>query len=50
MDVELLIIEIEKRPAIWDPRGPTHCNRDLVNRYWYEVAEVPRLEGMSLKR
>ena len=27
MDIELLISEVKKRPAIWDPRDPKHCNR-----------------------
>ena len=31
MDFELLIIEYEKRPAIWDPRDPKHCNRDFFD-------------------
>ena len=29
MHFELLIIEVEKRPAIWDPRDPKHCHREL---------------------
>ena len=34
MDFELLITESEQRPAIWDPRDPKHCNRDLIKKYW----------------
>ena len=30
MDIELLISELEKRPAIWDLRDPKHCNRDRL--------------------
>ena len=50
MDFELLIIEIKKRPDIWDPRGPKHCNRNLMNKNWSELSEVPQLEGIYLKR
>ena len=46
MDFELLITEIEQRPAIWDPRDPKHCNRDLIKKYWSEIAHVLQLEGM----
>ena len=35
MDIELLISEVEKRPAIWDPRDPKHCNRDRILKIRY---------------
>jgi len=37
MDFQLLILKIEKKPAIWDSRDPTHFNRDLVNKHWPEI-------------
>ena len=49
MDFELLITEIEQRPAIWDPRDPKHCNRDLIKKYWSEIAQVLQLEGMLVE-
>lgn len=30
MDLELFISEVEKCPAILDPRDPKHCNRGLI--------------------
>ena len=50
MDFELLIIEIGKKPAKWDPRDPKHCNKDFVTKCWSEIAEVLQLEGMSLEQ
>ena len=35
MDIELLISELEKRPAIWDIRDPKHCNRDRLLKIRY---------------
>ena len=46
MDIELLISEVEKRPAIWDPRDPKHCNRGLIAIYWAEISENVQLQGM----
>ena len=47
MAFELLFIEIEKRPAISDPRDPKHCN--LVYKYLSKFAEVLQLGDLSLK-
>ena len=49
MDFELFISEVEKRPAIWDPRDPKHCNRDFTAKCWAEVAEIMQSEGLYFK-
>ena len=49
MDFELLLTEIEQRPAIWDPRDLKHCNRDLLKKYWYEIAHILQLEGILVE-
>ena len=35
MDIELLISELEKRPAIRDLRDPKHCSRDRLLKMCY---------------
>ena len=35
MDIELLISELEKGPAIRDPRDPKHCGRDRLLKMCY---------------
>lgn len=40
MDVELLIIEIEKRPVLWDVSDKLYKDRNKKNDGWMEVATV----------
>ena len=35
MDIEPLISELEKRPAIWDLADPKPCNRDRLLKIRY---------------
>lgn len=40
MDVELLIIEIEKRPVLWDVSDEQYKDKNKKNDRWMEVATV----------
>lgn len=45
MDVEVLIAEVFKKPALWDKRNKYYSNRNTTERKWKEVAEKMTLEG-----
>ena len=49
MDFERIITEVEKRPAIWGPRDPKHCNRDFVSKCWWEIGNELSLEVCTSK-
>ena len=46
MDLELLIAEVVKRPAVWNPRDPGHCNRDLMAKCWVDIAGIIQMQGI----
>eukprot|EP00795_Rhopilema_esculentum_P009092 gene9092-16747_t len=50
MDFELLISEVKKRSALWDPKNPNHSNRGFTEKCWTEVAEVMRLKVDIVKK
>lgn len=38
MDIQSLITEVHARPALWDQRAKNHCNRQVTDELWSEVA------------
>ena len=40
IDTDLLINEIEKRPAIWDMQSPDYKDRNLKKKCWEEIADI----------
>ena len=40
IDMDLLIDEIEKRPAIWNFECPDYKNRVLKKSHWEELVEM----------
>ncbi|XP_071439223.1 uncharacterized protein [Hetaerina americana] len=40
---EILISEVQKRPALWNLRGKAYHNRVIVERDWKKVAEITGL-------
>lgn len=49
LDRELLISEIQTRPALWNDRHPSHKNRNYVLKLWEEVAQIVGVSGKTIK-
>lgn len=39
-DREILISEVQTRPAIWNDADPNHKNVDYLDKKWREIAQV----------
>ena len=39
-DIELFIIEVQSRPALWDLNDEKYCNRDLKRKNWEELVTI----------
>lgn len=48
-DVEKFILEVEKRPAIWDMSIEDYHDRDLKRKCWEEIVEVIGGTELSVK-
>lgn len=42
---EVLISEVQTRPAIWNDADPNHKNADFIDKKWREIAKVLNKEG-----
>ena len=40
IDTDLLINEIEKRPALWDMQSSDYKDKNLKKRCWKEIADI----------
>lgn len=40
IDTDLLIHEIQKRPAIWDMQSPDYKDRQLKKKCWEEITDI----------
>lgn len=47
MDIHRLIMEVQRRPALWDTSHPDHSNRVETKRLWESVAFVLGLRSES---
>lgn len=48
MDVEKLIHEVYAKQPIWDLKNALHHNRDLIYKYWKEIAKNCNTSSKSL--
>lgn len=45
---EVLISEVQTRPAIWNDADINHKNVDYVDKKWREIAQIMNKEGKQI--